>query len=139
MFFFLTLLLATTCIVGDHVLLLSEADLKKALVDNITHALIAVLSWLIIVFKCHLRSSMVINSIVELLLCGVTASIIDIDHFIMTRSLKLKVSSINAQFLKQLALYLACLLAFRYTVVYLLLTSKYTVVCYLGWPRLLWL
>lgn len=94
MFFFLTLFLVIVCIVGDNILLVtgSSQDITKALVDNLTHFLVAVISWLIVLLACHLRSSLIINSVIELFLCGFIASIIDVDHFLMAKSLKLKVS-----------------------------------------------
>lgn len=71
--------------------MITNQDIKKAFIDNCTHSLVAVISWLIVLLKCHLRSSLIINSVFELLLCGFMASIIDIDHFVMAKSFKLKV------------------------------------------------
>lgn len=91
MLFLLTILLALVCVVGDSVLLMTGPDIVKALVDNCTHSLVAVISWFIILIKCHLKSSLIRSSLFELLLCGFIASIIDIDHFILANSLNLKV------------------------------------------------
>lgn len=93
MYFLLTTLLACVCFAGDHILQISNTNLSKAVVDSSTHCLVAILSWLIVLLKCHKRSTMLINSIFELLLCGFLATSIDVDHFIQARSLKLKVCS----------------------------------------------
>lgn len=98
MYFLLTTLLACICFTGDHVLQMSNTILSKAVVDSSTHCLVAILSWLIVLLKCHKRSTMLINSIFELLLCGFLATSIDVDHFIQARSLKLKVSSFKLSY-----------------------------------------
>lgn len=92
-FFVLTILVTSVCFSGDALLKVANHDLLKALVDNSTHVIVAVFSWLIVVLKCHKRSSMIVNSIFELFLSGILASVIDIDHFVLAKSFKLKVSS----------------------------------------------
>lgn len=90
MLILLTFLLATVCIIGDNLPLITTGDLVNALVDNCTHSLVAVISWLIIL-NYDLKSPVIINSLCELLLCGFFASVIDVDHFIMAKSFYLKV------------------------------------------------
>ncbi|XP_046670041.1 transmembrane protein 267 [Homalodisca vitripennis] len=90
MFFLITIFLASICLVSDSVLSVTNNIVIKALVDSSTHGVAAVLSWLIVVLKCHNKSTMIINSVFELFLCGLMASAIDIDHFIMAKSFKLK-------------------------------------------------
>ena len=86
-----------TCFISDYFLksniLLSmkieRVDLAKAICDNAGHAAIAGLCWLII-----LDYNVRIRSLIEVGICGVIGSLVDVDHFIHARSLYLKVSSI---------------------------------------------
>lgn len=85
----LTLLLAATASFGDFCVNYFTVHLHKALCDNATHAAVAVISWLI-VYVCHKYKN--INQMcVEIIICGMVASAIDLDHFFIARSTSLKV------------------------------------------------
>lgn len=74
---------------------IKTVPLRRSLVDNLTHIIIGVFSWLLCISYeklCHPWN------IANCLLCGFFASIVDIDHFLMAKSLKLNVSVI---FLRQ--------------------------------------
>lgn len=84
--------------VSDDVLQLDSiktVPLRRSLVDNLTHIIIGIFSWLLSI--CYEKLYHPWN-ITSCLLCGFFAGIVDIDHFLMAKSLKLNVSII---FLKQ--------------------------------------
>lgn len=76
--------LVSVCVVGDY-LLVKVSNMKnvplvvRAGIDNLTHAAVALLSW-------QIAAGAVKK---ELVLCGVVASLVDIDHFAMARSFSL--------------------------------------------------
>ena len=80
-------LLYIICTIGDKLLnpALVPSGILRAISDSVTHGLVGFFSWAVIT---GLRSR------ADLLQCGVSfmlASIIDLDHFIAARSLKLQV------------------------------------------------
>lgn len=93
MYFILTISLASLCFAGDHILKISNKNVVRAIVDSCTHSLVSIVSWLIVLLKCHNHSSMIKNSVFEIFLSGIFASVIDVDHFILARSINLKVST----------------------------------------------
>lgn len=84
----LSLAIAVTCLVGDNRLKSATNPLIKAAIDNATHGLIGLLSALIVISvqadKIHLA-----------VVCMAMSSLIDADHFIAARSLKLSVRDLN--------------------------------------------
>lgn len=80
---FLTGSLISSCLVGDYVLVkVSDKGtpiIVRACVDSVTHATIAVLSWKIAVDGVAR----------EVMFCGLLASLVDVDHFIMAKSFSL--------------------------------------------------
>lgn len=78
-----------TCLVGDYLVEHSNIRIHKALFDNTTHAAIAGISWLIVCFRFKYSSALSIFS--EVLGCAALASMIDIDHFIVAKSMQIKV------------------------------------------------
>lgn len=79
-----------SCIVFDFLLnsnmlnVLPRAHLLRAMADNIGHAFIAMFIWCVVRdYSC--------SRVLEVITCGMFASFIDIDHFIMARSLDIKV------------------------------------------------
>lgn len=86
---FCTLLLGLVAILGDFLVKVSNLDVYKAIFDNTTHAIIGGLTWLII--SLQIRNKNVLIRVYEIFLCAFIASIIDLDHFIMARSIHLKV------------------------------------------------
>lgn len=80
--------------ISDDVLQLDSiktVPLRRSLVDNLTHIIIGIFSWLLSI--CYEKLYHPWN-IASCLLCGFFAGIVDIDHFLMAKSLKLNVSII---------------------------------------------
>lgn len=78
------------CVVADHALQLSVIQNHlwlRAALDNATHGLVGLWSWAVVI---GLRKK---SDLYEVLLAGLLASIIDLDHFYMAGSLSLKVRS----------------------------------------------
>ena len=88
----LEILIVCICLLGDQLLIVLEDGLLKALSDNITHILISVFSWFIIIYnlKTPLTENMK-TSFVQCVAAASIASLIDIDHFIMAKSIHLEV------------------------------------------------
>lgn len=76
------------CVIADHALQLSIIQHHlwlRAMLDNATHGLVGLWSWAIVI---GLRKK---SDLYEVLLAGLLASLIDLDHFYMAGSLSLKV------------------------------------------------
>ncbi|KAK1884016.1 Transmembrane protein 267 [Dissostichus eleginoides] len=76
------------CVLADHGLQLSVIQNHlwlRAALDNATHGLVGLWSWAVVI---GLRKK---SDVYEVLLAGLLASIIDLDHFYMAGSLSLKV------------------------------------------------
>ena len=87
----LEILLTCVCLLGDQLLFDLEDGLLKALDDNITHILIGVLSWFLIIY--NLKTPLTENIQTSLAQCAAAAaisSLMDIDHFIMAMSIHLE-------------------------------------------------
>lgn len=80
--------LGAVCVLADHAIQMpviqSHLWLRAAL-DNATHGLVGLWSWAVVI---GLRKR---SDLYEVLLAGLLASIIDLDHFYMAGSLSLKV------------------------------------------------
>lgn len=76
-------------ICGDSLLERTRFLPLRAIIDSFTHGIIGSLSWLIVLFRTQSARNYIINHNVELILSGCFASIIDLDHFITARSLRL--------------------------------------------------
>lgn len=63
---------------------------RRAICDNLSHITLGFLSWLIVI--C-LEKACRPWHIVYCLLCGFFAGVVDVDHFLMAKSLRLSVSS----------------------------------------------
>lgn len=87
---YLTLLLVIIAITGDYIVLHSRLHIFQALFDNATHSIIGGLSWVIVCNICKRYNSY--QTICEVAVCALVASIIDLDHFIVAKSFYLKVS-----------------------------------------------
>ena len=86
----LHLLLLGVCLLGDHLLLTLASPAARALADSATHAAVAALCWALVISSCSC-SAHSCSCWGQLLLSGVLSSAIDVDHFILARSLHLKV------------------------------------------------
>lgn len=79
--------LGLTCIGVDYLMLvpiIHNNDYARAVTDNAGHGLIAAISWLVV-------SGIHKETIFQGVACALISSAIDLDHFIMAKSLKLKV------------------------------------------------
>ncbi|CAL8341534.1 unnamed protein product [Arctogadus glacialis] len=79
--------LGVACVLADHALQLSVLQQQlwlRAGLDNATHALVGLWSWAIVI---GLRKR---SDVYEVLLAGLLASLIDLDHFYTAGSLSLK-------------------------------------------------
>ena len=95
--FSVTLVLLLTCLFGDWLgqsQLLQDKGWARALVDSGTHGSVGAISWLIVLIGSKLweDDNKRIYLVCEVLLCGMAASFIDIDHFIAAGSFSIKVS-----------------------------------------------
>lgn len=86
----LILSLASTAVIGDLLVQHASLHIQKAIFDNFTHAAIAGISWIIVCFYFRCSDLYVVFS--EVLACTMIGSVIDLDHFLMARSVNLKVS-----------------------------------------------
>lgn len=84
--FGLTLAVIVTCIVGDKCLTMThKPQLFRAITDNLAHALIGLFSCLIVIAENA-------DNFYLALICLILSSLIDIDHFISAKSLRLAVN-----------------------------------------------
>lgn len=89
--FILSILNGTICVVGDKLVdLNSNSRIFKAFFDNVTHACIGLVAFLIVVMT--LKTNLSINEKILLtFLCFLFSSLIDIDHFLAAKTWTLKV------------------------------------------------
>lgn len=88
----LTILNACICIFGDTLVQWNdESQLIKALCDNITHATIGCISAVIIISETDNRTVGIVEQIGLIGLSVIVSSLIDVDHFIVAKSIKLSV------------------------------------------------
>lgn len=83
--------LGLLCVGVDHVVSLhfvQKNDYLRAIVDNFGHGLIAAISWLVV-------SGIRKEGIIQGVCCAMMSSGLDIDHFVMAKSLKIKVRTID--------------------------------------------
>jgi len=85
---FAEICLFSVCVLGD---ILSQNQnglpIMRALFDSATHGLVGIIAWFIAIDN----GSLSVQSSKEIILCGVLAAIVDLDHFIAARSLSLDV------------------------------------------------
>jgi hypothetical protein len=87
--------LATACVglvalLGDHVVVHDTLfEDVRAVADNFTHGTIGLLTWHIV--TAHLADISFTSQLSEVLLCGLLASAIDLDHFAVARSFRIQV------------------------------------------------
>ncbi|XP_066270564.1 transmembrane protein 267-like [Branchiostoma lanceolatum] len=82
-----SVLLGGFCVAADKALSwkpISDQTLLRALTDNTAHGLVGLWSWGIV---CGTRTR---QDVLHTLLCGLLASLVDSDHFLAARSLRLK-------------------------------------------------
>lgn len=87
----LTTFMAVVCIVGDWLVERnSNSSITKAILDNVTHACVGLLTGLLLFVQVERRISSA-EKYAAIIVCCLVSSLIDIDHFIAARSWKLKV------------------------------------------------
>jgi hypothetical protein len=85
-----TLCVGLVALLGDYVVERSNLpDDVRAVVDNMTHGAIGLLSWHIV--TAHLGHLSLCMRLCEVLFCGLIASAVDLDHFAAARSLRIQV------------------------------------------------
>ncbi|KAK7864011.1 hypothetical protein R5R35_000117 [Gryllus longicercus] len=82
---FLDICLGVVALMGDRSVSHSNSNFRRAVADSCTHCFIGILSWLIV--SLHNKSEL--GHFYETCACGFLSSLIDIDHFIAARSVKL--------------------------------------------------
>jgi hypothetical protein len=85
-----TVFVGLVALLGDYVV--SQDILLKdvqAVADNLTHGAIGLLTWHIV--TSHLAELSFTARVSEVILCGLLASAIDLDHFAAARSLRIQV------------------------------------------------
>lgn len=83
--------LGIVCIAGDRLVNISSNKYQKAVIDNLTHALIGLFTAMIFCFQSK-RSILRADKYLLMVTCLIVSSIIDIDHFIVAKSWKLTVN-----------------------------------------------
>lgn len=91
----LTLLLLPLTYLGDTVLFKCQILIVKAVVDNITHGLIGLITWYIVYLRSSKSCCIFGHSSYEMLLSYFMASAIDVDHFLMAGSINLNVNILD--------------------------------------------
>ncbi|XP_076373976.1 transmembrane protein 267 isoform X2 [Tachypleus tridentatus] len=95
----LIILLLLVSFIGDGLLatrIIQQSDFLRVLTDNSTHGLIAVISWILVAVsgtatRFDEPSNIFLKSLLaEALLCGFIACVVDLDHFMMAKSFRLK-------------------------------------------------
>ncbi|XP_015123638.1 transmembrane protein 267 [Diachasma alloeum] len=81
-----TISLGLICLIGDRLSDNLTHAVARAVVDNVTHALIAGVSWALLTL---LLNDAIIKNLIEIVSCTLISSLIDMDHFIQARSWKL--------------------------------------------------
>lgn len=79
-----TLLIAVTCLIGDKKMQSPMEPMTKAIIDNSTHGLIGLFSAIIVLADHYEKLHLAVA-------CTMMSSLIDADHFLTARSLKLAV------------------------------------------------
>lgn len=103
----LTTLVTITCLLGDNFVELTDHPVLRALVDNATHAVIGAITGIAFVIQFYDRISNCLGWLL-ILICFLTSSFIDLDHFIQARSWNLEVS--NYLFCLFIYIFLICCL-----------------------------
>lgn len=84
----LSLAVVVTCIVGDKCLgMTHKPQLFRAITDNLAHALIGL-------FSCGIAIAENADNFYLAVICLIISSLIDVDHFISAKSLRLVVNVI---------------------------------------------
>lgn len=89
---FLSIINGGVCMLGDYLVEINQgSQIAKAIVDNITHATIGFLSAIILILQTNHRIIWTERCFL-IAMSVLLSSLIDIDHFIIAKSLKLSVN-----------------------------------------------
>lgn len=90
----LTLSILSTALIGDYVVfqsMYSQSQVFRAVTDSLVHASIGFLSSLL--FFSHDINVSHNVSVLNIIICTLVSSLIDIDHAVLAKSIHLKVST----------------------------------------------
>ncbi len=88
-------LLGTFCVCADHFINIPQVNsvyILGVLADNLTHGIVGLWSWAIAKYKL---GQSVKQYVMEVMVCGIAASAVDVDHFIAAQSFYMKVKFIH--------------------------------------------
>ncbi|KAK9498526.1 hypothetical protein O3M35_003139 [Rhynocoris fuscipes] len=80
----LTFSICLTALLGDAILNVIRLPISRAFTDSLTHGLIGLITWIVVVQLY--RGKFLVSKTFEVILSGFIASAIDVDHFIYNRS-----------------------------------------------------
>ncbi|XP_072019751.1 transmembrane protein 267-like [Amphiura filiformis] len=83
-------LLGTFCVWADHFIAIPEVNsvcTRRAMADSLTHGIVGLLTWAIVMYRLSTSKK---RYALEVMVCGMAASALDVDHFIAAKSLHLK-------------------------------------------------
>lgn len=83
----ITVLIGATSYVGDVLLYSLKSSVLRAVSDNLTHALVGGLSWALVV---KLSKKSTTKNLSGIIICLLVSSLIDLDHFLLAKSWKLR-------------------------------------------------
>ena len=85
-----TSLIGIISYIGDK-LLQQDSEVIRAFSDNLTHATVGGLTWLLVLI---LSKKSILQNISSVILCFFISSFLDLDHFLVARSWRLHVSKV---------------------------------------------
>lgn len=86
---YLVILIGLSAVTGDFLVNHTKRHIYRALCDNFTHAIVGGLCWLLVCLNHRDRNTT--NTLIEIITCTMTSSLIDLDHFYLAKSFSLKV------------------------------------------------
>lgn len=85
-----TLCVGLVALLGDHVVAQNTLSQDvRAVADNLTHGAIGLISWHVV--TTHFVDHSFTAHLWEVVLCGLLASAVDLDHFVAARSVRIEV------------------------------------------------
>lgn len=79
------------CILGDYLVDVNqESQIRKAICDNATHAIVGFFSAIVLILETNHRATG-IERIILIAMSVLVSSLIDIDHFLVAKSMQLSV------------------------------------------------
>lgn len=81
----ISILIGIVAIIGDELVAKMSKFIERAVTDNATHAIIGGLSWLIVTNNVQYFCTPV-QKLLEIIICTLISSFIDLDHFLVAGS-----------------------------------------------------